>query len=192
MDFSGLLKELQPINITQLIDQINQVTDTQWRENKLRQQKFEVHYQTESLLLKFCDLDNWPTIKVTDDPLWQVYKDDVEPIIKQVIDNHYEPGGKVIRAVFAKLNPNGIIKPHVDTHPSFAIGHRVHVPITTNDRVRFTIGGRPHHLEVGTIYEVNNLKQHSVMNKGKTPRVTLIFDYVPPSKMSDIEIMQTN
>jgi aspartyl/asparaginyl beta-hydroxylase (cupin superfamily) len=68
-----------------------------------------------------------------------------------------------------------------DSHPSFGVGHRIHVPIVTNPRVRFMIDGRPYQLQVGEAYEVNNQKMHSVMNKGDTDRINFIFDYVPPS-----------
>ena len=44
----------------------------------------------------------------------------------------------------AKLKAGGKITPHTDRHPSFRIGHRIHVPITTNRRVRFTINGQPY------------------------------------------------
>ena len=63
----------------------------------------------------------------------------------------------------------------------FGLGHRIHVPIVTNPRVRFMIDGRPYQLEVGQAYEINNQKTHSVMNKGDTDRINFIFDYVPPS-----------
>jgi hypothetical protein len=33
---------------------------------------------------------------------------------------------------------------------------------------------------VGDAYEINNQKNHSVMNSGKEDRVTFIFDYLPP------------
>ena len=42
------------------------------------------------------------------------------------------------------------------------------------------IVGRPHRFEVGRVYEINNLKTHSVFNAGKEDRITFIFDYVPP------------
>jgi len=79
----------------------------------------------------------------------------------------------------AKLVAGGIIKPHIDSHPSFRYGHRIHVPITTNSRVRFMIDGRPYKMEVGQAYEINNQLKHSVMNKGEEDRITFIFDYVP-------------
>src|SRR4029453_18434342 len=83
-------------------------------------------------------------------------------------------------AMAAKLMPGGLILPHRDSHPSFAAGHRIHVPIATNPRVRFMIDGRPVSLQVGEAYEINNQKVHSVMNKGATDRIHFIFDYVPP------------
>jgi hypothetical protein len=38
-------------------------------------------------------------------------------------------------------------------------------------------------MEVGTVYEINNQQQHSVMNKGKEARINFIFDYVPPEHL---------
>jgi aspartyl/asparaginyl beta-hydroxylase (cupin superfamily) len=48
------------------------------------------------------------------------------------------------------------------------------------------IDGRPHQLEVGRAYEINNQLNHSVMNKGDEDRITFIFDYVPPAELSRI------
>jgi hypothetical protein len=45
------------------------------------------------------------------------------------------------------------------------------------------IDGRPHQLQPGQAYEINNQKRHSVMNKGKENRITFIFDYVPPQEL---------
>ena len=79
----------------------------------------------------------------------------------------------------AKLVAGGIIAPHRDTHQSFCNSHRIHIPITTNPGVRFMIDGRPHCFEVGQAYEINNQKNHSVMNHGDEDRITFIFDYMP-------------
>ena len=88
----------------------------------------------------------------------------------------------------AKLFAGQRITPHVDKHPSFHIAHRIHIPITTNDHVRFTLAGRPFQLELGKAYEVNNQSTHSVMNRGKEDRITFIFDYMP----EDIRSMAKN
>ena len=56
------------------------------------------------------------------------------------------------------------------------------MPVATNPRVRFTVDGRPFKLEAGKVYEINNRKTHSVINKGTTDRIHFIFDYVPLDK----------
>ena len=106
--------------------------------------------------------------------------------MNHIISNFYPPGGTVIRAMAAKLLAGGIINPHTDRHPSFHVGHRIHVPITTNPRVRFMIGGQPYQFKVGEAYESNNQMMHSVMNKGDEDRITFIFDYVPPDQIAQL------
>ena len=106
--------------------------------------------------------------------------------MNDIIRKSYPPGGKVIRAMAAKLLAGGKITPHVDQHTSFHMGHRIHVPITTNPRVRFMINGRPYQFKPGEAYEINNQKMHSVMNKGKEDRITFIFDYVPADKLAEL------
>ena len=128
----------------------------------------------------FTDGSGWPNIEISKQPGWDRLVDVAVPVMHHIVDNFYPAGGTIIRAMAAKLSAGGIIKPHIDTHPSFRHGHRIHIPITTNPRVRFMIDGRPYQLEVGQAYEINNQKRHSVMNKGVEDRVTFIFDYVPP------------
>jgi len=58
------------------------------------------------------------------------------------------------------------------------------VPISTNPKVRFYINGRPYQFKIGQAYEINNQKQHSVVNKGDEDRITFIFDYIPPGPLA--------
>ena len=81
----------------------------------------------------------------------------------------------------------GRIHPHRDKLRSFHMGHRIHVPITTNAGVRFMIEGKPYPFEIGKAYELNNQKKHSVMNIGQEDRISFIFDYVPPDQVSTIQ-----
>ncbi len=83
----------------------------------------------------------------------------------------------------AKLLAGGRINPHFDSHPTFRHSHRIHVPITTNNRVRFMIDGRPYRMQVGQAYEINNQKTHSVINSAAEDRITFIFDYLPPDRI---------
>ena len=152
-----------------------------WNENVQRQQDYEVHEQTRSIVLLFAEVSDWPAIEVSKQPGWDRLAATAIPLMHQIIGNWYPPGGTIIRAMAAKLLAGGRILPHRDSHPSFGAGHRIHVPIVTNPRVRFMIDGRPFQLEVGQAYEINNQKTHSVMNKGDADRINFIFDYVPPA-----------
>jgi hypothetical protein len=154
-----------------------------WNEDRYRQETYEVHRQTESIVLVFTHLERWPEIEIQKEPGWDRLADVAFPVMHDIIERCYPPGGTIIRAMAAKLVVGGKISPHVDSHPSFHCGHRIHIPITTNPRVRFMIEGRPHQFQVGQAYEINNQKNHSVMNKGKEDRITFIFDYIPPQQL---------
>ena len=182
MDIDTSLKELGQIESKPLIDAIMAMDDETWRESNYRQNAYEVHQQTESLVLVFCQ--GWPDMQITKEPAWDVLKDVAVPLMHDIISKHYPAGGTIIRAMAAKLKAGGVIKPHRDTHQSFHVSHRIHIPVTANPGVRFMINGRPHRLKVGNAYEINNQQNHSVMNSGTDDRITFIFDYLPPTKAS--------
>ena len=183
MDIDVPLRELGPVDSAALADAILGQDDAAWHEEDYRQEEYDVHRQTESIVLLFTTGEGWPTIEVSRQPGWNRLANVALPLMESIIKEHYPPGGTVVRAMAAKLVPGGKITPHRDRHPSFHAGHRIHVPITTNPRVRFMIDGRPYQFKVGEAYEINNQKTHSVMNKGKEDRITFIFDYVPRDKM---------
>jgi hypothetical protein len=180
MDIEEPLRNLGNVNIDALRDSILQQDEFAWLEQEHRQQEYDVHRYTESIVMVFTDGSGWPNLEVSKQPGWDRLADAAVPIMHEIIEKHYTSGGTIIRAMAAKLISGGKIKPHQDTHPSFHHGHRIHVPVTTNSRVRFMIDGRPYNFEVGQAYEINNQKTHSVMNKGAEDRITFIFDYVPP------------
>ena len=183
MDIGIPLRELGTFDSSALREAILGQDKIAWNEDQYRQDEYEVHRQTESIVLVFTDGSDWPDSDVKKEPGWDRLADVALPLMHEIIDKHYPKGGTIIRAMAAKLLAGGRIDPHSDRHPSFHCGHRIHIPITTNSRVRFMIDGRPHQLQVGQAYEINNQKNHSVMNKGKEGRITFIFDYVPPREL---------
>lgn len=180
MDIDEPLKDLGPVSIEALRRAVLGLAPADWSAQQIRQNEYEVHAQTQSVVLVFTDGSGWPDIKVSKELGWRLLADFALPVMHAILNAHYPAGGTIIRAMAAKLPAGGIIKPHVDRHPSFHAGHRIHVPLTTNPRVRFMIDGRPYQLAVGRAFEINNQRTHSVMNKGATDRITLIFDYLPP------------
>lgn len=180
MNISEPLRDLGPVDIDALVREVERLTDNDWRAQTMRQDDFAVHHQTESVVLSFLDTNRWPDVVVNREYGWDLLADTAVPLMDEILERYYRPGGTILRAMLAKLPADGLIAPHVDKHHSFHMAHRIHVPVSTNERVRFMIDGRPYQLLPGNAYELNNQKLHSVMNKGDTDRVTLIFDYLPP------------
>jgi hypothetical protein len=181
MDIGVPLRSFGKVDSEPLAAAILAAGEAAWNEYVERQKSYEVHEQTRSIVLLFAEVSNWPAVDVSKQPGWDRLADTAVPLMHQIIRNWYPPGGTIIRAMAARLLAGGRILPHRDSHPSFGAGHRIHVPIATNPRVRFMIDGRPVKLEVGHAYEINNQKVHSVMNKGSEDRIHFIFDYVPPT-----------
>jgi hypothetical protein len=185
MDIGVPIRPFGKVDMEPLAAAILAQDEAAWNENVQRQRDYEVHEQTRSIVLLFAELKDWPAVEVSKEPGWNRLAEAAIPLMHSIIHQWYPPGGSIIRAMAAKLLAGGRILPHRDSHPSFAVGHRIHVPIVTNPRVRFMIDGRPYQLQVGEAYEINNQKMHSVMNKGDTDRINFIFDYVPPSAQKE-------
>jgi hypothetical protein len=177
MEFEESLRDLGPVDSGPLAEAVLAMEQESWLEQQYRQKSYSVHEYTESLVLVFCQ--GWPDLQVTKEPSWDPLHEVAVPLMHHIISEFYPPGGTIIRAMAAKLKSGGIIAPHRDTHQSFVNSHRIHIPITTNPGVRFMINGRPHRFEVGNAYEINNQRNHSVMNRGKEDRINFIFDYLP-------------
>lgn len=183
MNIDEPMKNLGDVDAQALIDAVLALNDEAWFQNVNRQSDYEVHKQTQSIVLVFCDgpMDD---LEVSKQDGWDLLADTAIPVMHDLIGRLYPPGGTIIRAMAAKLLAGGRINPHFDSHATFRRSHRIHVPITTNNRVRFMIDGKPFRMEVGKAYEINNQKTHSVMNSGAEDRVTFIFDYLPPSQVA--------
>ena len=183
MNIDQPIRELGPVNSGSLAKAVLAQDGEAWLEEEHRQNAYEVHRDTESIILVFAEVSDWPELVVKKQPGWDRLAEYAAPLMQDIIRSHYPVGGTIIRAMAAKLKAGGKIKPHRESHPSFHAGHRIHVPITTNRRVRFILDGKPYRFEVGQAYEINNQKNHSVMNKGTEDRITFIFDYVPPQEL---------
>jgi hypothetical protein len=175
MKLDSPLKVLGPVDSEPLRQAALNLPEEAWLEGQGRQYHYEVHKQTQSVVLLWCE--EKPGIPTHEGKGWSRLADVAAPLMEDIKSRFYPPGGRVFRAMVAKLTPEGKIDPHVDQGESFAISHRIHVPLQTNPGVQFKIGGRNFHLEEGMAYEVSNLDPHAVMNRGLHDRLHFIFDY---------------
>ena len=160
-----------------LTEKVLSLGEDAWAGDPRRQQDYDVHAQTQSIILLFCD--GWPQLTVSRGNGWDLLAAEAVPVMDAVVESHYPAGGSVIRAMMARLLPGCRIARHMDSHPSFAVAHRIHVPLVTNAGVEFIVGDervppRPHFA-----FELNNRMYHRVANNGDTGRIHFIFDYAP-------------
>ncbi len=191
MNFAGNFLFITKIDITAMKQLILDLPDEQWQSESFRQQRYEVHSDTQTINLVFDpDFRHTHPTKL---PALQMFEPSMRPALGDVAD-YYEQSSKgqalleesglgyFIRANLVRLKSGGEIAPHRDGNFSLVHSHRVHLPIITNDDVRFTVGSESIHLREGELYEINNRRTHSVQNAGAEDRVHLIMDYVLPGE----------
>jgi hypothetical protein len=172
---------LGPVDCAALTAKVLALDEAVWAAETHRQETFDPHVETQSIILMFCD--GWPTVKVREGKGWALLGAEAVPVMQTLIARGYPPGGVVLRAMMARLTPGRRIKRHLDTHPSFTCAHRIHVPLQTNPDVEFVIGETGVPPVAGEAFEINNRLGHHVINNGVCDRIHFIFDYAPPEEL---------
>jgi len=171
------IRELGFVDTKRLTERVLATDETAWHADNRRQDDYEVHAQTQSIILVF--FTGWPEVHVEHAGGWDTFGELAVPVMEHVVAKHYPPGGMVLRVVLARLLPGCQIDAHLDSHASFSVAHRIHVPLLTNPEVEFIVGGERVVTRPSYAFELNNKMVHSVANRGSTARVHLIFDYAP-------------
>lgn len=171
------IRPLGRVDCRALTQRVLAVDEPAWYADARRQDDYEVHAQTQSIILVF--FTGWPKVEVAHAAGWKLFSDVAVPVMQEIVARHYPAGGTVLRAVLARLPSGCAIDAHVDRHPSFSVGHRIHVPLVSNPRVQFIVGTEDIRPQPGEAFELNNAMPHSVHNDGDTARIHFIFDYSP-------------
>jgi hypothetical protein len=153
---------------------LNSIDKDHWKISTTRQKVYEVHRFTETIRLRHVkDLD-FNNFKFVNYEMFDYYKPFIDNYLK-IISNYFDI--KDYTALLVNLKPKGMIDTHTDGGSRyFQLGHRLHIPIKTNENVFFTVGNMRENMKVGKIYEINNLAEHSVENHSTENRIHLIMD----------------
>jgi hypothetical protein len=171
MKLPDLLYKIGEIDVTELEQHVKKLSQHEWVEWDLRQNRYKVHSATESYPFMFSEYGEEPKLYNQKSDIWCV----VEPHIKR-LENFYNRKAGAI--VLVKLKPNTNIIPHTDGG-WFVDTHRIHIPIITHPDIIFTLTDKRVHLKKGWIYELNNLVEHGVENPTSIGRVHLMVDILP-------------
>ena len=72
MDIGVPLRDLGEYDVAPLRDVILALGEEAWLGNTYRQQEYEVHQQTQSIVMVFTDGSGWPDIEVRREPGWDL------------------------------------------------------------------------------------------------------------------------
>jgi hypothetical protein len=161
-------------NLIPLRAKVEALSESDWAQSD-RHTKFNVHKETQSIQLLADDMSHTPPIKTAS---YDRFAAEIDPIFQTLVSRFGEHG-LFIRVLLARLKAQSEIKPHVDKGYSLINCNRIHIPIITNDKVTFSVGGVSRSLKEGEIWEINNADVHSVTNASKDARVHLIIDWTP-------------
>ena len=191
MNFPGNFFHIGNLDIAELKELVLNLTEEQWGSFSLRQKRYEVHQDTQTIGLVY-DPDfrhSHPTRL----PTLEIFESALRPVLWMAADHFEETetakelikengAGYFIRASLVRLKAGCSIAEHQDLNYSLTHSHRIHLPIITNDQVRFTVGDETINMQEGQLFEVNNRRKHSVHNDSAEDRVHLILDYVLPGE----------
>jgi len=191
MNFAGNFVHIANVDVAVLKQLVLDLPDQKWQSESFRQQRYEVHRDTETINLVFDpDFRHTHPTKL---PALQMFEPSMRSALAIAAD-HYDQStkgqalieqfglGYFIRANLVRLKSGGEIAAHTDGNFSLVHSHRIHLPIITNDEVWFAVGSETVNLKEGELYEINNRRVHSVKNVGSEDRVHLIMDYVLPGE----------
>lgn len=109
----------------------------------------------------------------------------------QVVQGHY-PGCVFLRGELAALRPGMAATLHRDRRWFHEHSHRLHVPLITNDKCKNIFVDKEYHLNVGTLYEINNRVPHGAYNNGDETRVHCIIDMMPAENINKMILESIN
>ena len=207
MNFDDNFRRIGSANIEHVKALAATLTDEDWTQESVRQQRYEVHKDTQSIPLVHDD--DFRHTEPTQHPALQTFAPVIRPILAITADffDSSEKGraltekhgiGYFIRANLVRLAPGGTIDEHRDGNFSLTHSHRVHVPIITNDRVLFKVGRETLSIPEGVLRayvvvskEISGLRVRSWCRQHlagyKVPRSVVLVEEIPRTVRGKID-----
>jgi hypothetical protein len=170
------IRILGEVDIAELKKKVLVLSNKFWAEqNTAKPNKFGVLDKTEHIVFRF--VDSFKDHKFySDTDIWESWKGVIEPLLDETRKAYGYKSAEYPRIMLAKLPAGESIKPHIDKSPAAQFPHKIHIPLFTNTEAFFFLNDKGVNMKEGIIYEVNNRMNHSVVNKGDSDRVHLIFE----------------
>lgn len=119
-------------------------------------------------------------------PVYYDWQHVIDPVTDWITNNHLTPGGFVNKLMISNIIPGGGMPVHWDEEPTQLLSKRIHVVIQTNEESEFIVNNTVYRFTPGDVFELNNIMNHAVNNKGSTDRIHLIMDYYHPEHLYEL------
>jgi len=170
--------DLGPVDVAALRAAVLEIPEAVWQaQNAAKPNRFGALDRTAHIIFRFVsELTDWR--QSYDKPMYSAeWRELLTPVLAAATRAYGYEHGAYPRIMLARMPAGGVIHPHRDANLAAKWPHKIHVPLTTNDKVMFYVDGVGRHLPVGEAVEVNNMGVHAVNNDGETDRIHLIFEY---------------
>lgn len=176
MNINQNFKDYGKVDIQGFLDRLKNIDEGEWDRYTWRQDNNPMHGSSKTLAIIYDD--DFRHFNGTKHELYDKLEFDklIEPIIN-VLEKEYT-FGYVVRAVLVRLPAGKSIKPHKDVGASYSLSHRIHIPLICEwDKVEYVVNEESRFFEIGQMFELNNMEQHEVNNRGEIDRINLLFDF---------------
>lgn len=152
-------------------------TDPLWDLFQLRQQRFDVHDSTRSIVFRWAALGPAGSVSAMASSYAPTPLADAVGACAARLEQACS--GRVVSLLLTELPAGRRIARHRDSGELLERTRRCHLPIVTNPQVSFLIDDKSYYLRAGTAWELDNMRPHAVENGGSTGRVHLICNILP-------------
>jgi hypothetical protein len=176
-------KLLGTFDSSKILKKVESLSQDDWLEYTFRQVLFnKFHGQTLTIPLLYDE--QYLSNMGKKSKFYKMFEEDIIELNK-TYKSIMNKNGNIIRIEIVKMPPHTEIKRHFDATESFEYDNRTHLPIKTNEKVIFYVGGEEKNMKLNEIWEINNaLKKHGVVNDSNYDRIHIIIDWkFSPNKL---------
>lgn len=172
----ALIRHLTAVDINPLKEQVERLSEMAWeKEDVAKPNNFACFHHTQHILFRFIS-ENRNAADYVSYPIWPLWAPLLQPVMQAAVAPYNFVRPVFPKAMLARLLAGGQIDLHRDGAGANLFTHKIHVPLQTNDGVRFLFENAEFQMELGEAYEVNNITGHGGRNDGAEHRIHLVFE----------------
>lgn len=173
MELRSNFRFIKKLDINQVLNHLPNPSDPVWQRSTHRQDNYEFHKKTRSLLFYF----NFKNEVHMD---MELLKTPLGVEVMKLVEHvkSFYPTTFISKLMITSLPAGEKVGEHTDGLGLRGI-HRIHIPLVTNTNCFYIIEKISYHFPPGFCFEFDNTRLHKVENDGNQERLHIILDLNP-------------